>query len=737
MSTPQHPSGSGPDPDPRAKASRRILFWQALVLPIASILIFFLLLEGGLVLFGRQPASQTADPFVGFAANAPLFLSSTDADGKRRLTTAPNRKDYFNRQSFMLEKAPDTYRIFSLGGSTTYGRPYADSTSFSGWLRELLPAADKSENWEVINTGGISYASYRVAQLMEELVRYQPDLFIIYTGHNEFLEERTYRKIKDIPPLVRSTTSLLARTRTWSAMASGLKALGISPPTASGDRFNLGVEVDTILDRSAGLDLYRRDDALREDILKHFRISLERMVTLARSVGARIIFVTPAANLKDCSPFKSQHTAGVDNKALQRSKELLAMSLPFAWEKKWPLVLQFLDEAVALDPRFADLHYRRGQALLALGRFDEAKRELVTARDEDVCPLRALTPMALIVAEVAREQGVMLVDYIDLLEREMQGRGMPPLLGQEYFLDHVHPTIEGHKLLALALLKAMTDMGLARPGSDWGERSIAAVAAKIESAVDQEEQGRALANLARVLLWAGKSDDAGRLARQAMDTAGTFQEVAVNAATTLATIYTSQGKPKPAIKLLYSALEKAPSAVELRLKLGQILLDRQSRNLEEAAANLLLVTRLMPYYDWGHALFGIDMAERGRPRIAYSSLMEALRLNPNNSEAAKRLAQVRPLLAGQEQNPQPPLLQLDVYPSGAPRTLTQGRQSVGGQFTPDGIEAVFHENGRLKRFTDYEQGLRHGVEMSWDENGSLSSRLMYRRGAADNDGKDK
>jgi hypothetical protein len=46
-----------------------------------------------------------------------------------------------------------------MGGSTVYGRPYDDTTSFPGWLRELLPVADLTSNWEVINTGGESYAN--------------------------------------------------------------------------------------------------------------------------------------------------------------------------------------------------------------------------------------------------------------------------------------------------------------------------------------------------------------------------------------------------------------------------------------------------------------------------------------------------------------------------------------------------------------------------------------------------
>jgi len=79
----------------------------------------------------------------------------------------------------------------------------------------------------LINAGGISYASYRIAKLMEELIRFQPDLFIIYTGHNEFLEERTYREIKQMSPLLRSTAALLQKTRTWTLMDNALK--GIKP----------------------------------------------------------------------------------------------------------------------------------------------------------------------------------------------------------------------------------------------------------------------------------------------------------------------------------------------------------------------------------------------------------------------------------------------------------------------------------------------------------------------------
>jgi len=112
------------------------------------------------------------------------------------------------------------------------------------------------------------------------------------------------------------------------------------------------------------------------------------------------------------------------------------------------------------------------------------------------------------------------------------------------------------------------------------------------------------------------------------------------------------------------------------------------------------------------------MIERGRPRIAYSSLMEALRLNPNNSDARAKLVQIQQSLQGQQLNPQPLKVQLERYPSSAPRRLVQGRIDASGKFIPDGIEVEFYENGRLKRFLDIEYGRVIGQVMKWDENGN-------------------
>jgi tetratricopeptide (TPR) repeat protein len=484
----------------------------------------------------------------------------------------------------------------------------------------------------------------------------------------------------------------------------------------------LASEVDAILDRSAGPNRYTRDDSLQENILQHYRISLERMVELARTANARIMFVTPASNLKDCSPFKSEHTPGLDQATRQLTEQMLLQGKNAIHLANWNEALALLKKAVSLDPRHAEMQYRLGRTLLALNRYAEAEAALRLARDEDVCPLRALTPMRDIMIDIAKQQHVGLVDYVDLLEVGTQGEYGHPIAGEEFFLDHVHPTIEGHKILALGVIQAMADQGLVKLEADWGMKTIAAVSERIEKKIDRNVNGQALAKLSRVLLWAGKNEDATRLARQALDIAGDNKQVFIAANGTLVSAYQRQDDQEKALKSLYKAIEYAPDSTELHLRLGQALMNPPFLKLEEAAANLLFVCQKMPYYYAAHQLFGLVMAKRGRPRVAHASLTEALRLNPNNTTTQSILSRIRPQLGKSPQDRKIPAILLETHPSLAPRKLMQVRRDQeSGRNVIDGIAVEFYENGRVKSLTDFDQGAPVGHEIKWDNSGRILS----------------
>ena len=113
--------------------------WTNALLVVLSPIVFLGLLEATLVILGVEPKTLAEDPFIGFASYAPLFVEDPRAGEMASLVTAPSKRGFFNLQSFPEQKSEGAYRIFTLGGSTTYGRPYDDRTSFSGWLPGPMP----------------------------------------------------------------------------------------------------------------------------------------------------------------------------------------------------------------------------------------------------------------------------------------------------------------------------------------------------------------------------------------------------------------------------------------------------------------------------------------------------------------------------------------------------------------------------------------------------------------------
>ncbi|MBI4600783.1 MAG: tetratricopeptide repeat protein [Planctomycetes bacterium] len=592
-----------------------------------------LLVELGLAALGVRPIVYDEDPYVGFSSRVPLFVEIERRDGGgSAMVTARNKLEWFNLQIFPRQKPAGTFRVFCLGGSTTYGHPYEDSTSFCGWLREILPAADGSRKWELINAGGISYASYRVATLMEELTRYDPDLFVVYSGHNEFLEERTYRSLIEMPAAVRGLGAVLSATRIYSALRRFVRSGRRAAPAPGPGRGELPAEVETLLDVNVGPEAYRRDDELRKRILSHFRFNLSRMVDIARSAGAAVIFVKPASNLRDFSPFKSEHRAGLSAAETERWKTLFARARRAGKEGRPAEALRALEEAAAIDQRHAETWYERGRVLLELARPVEAKEAFVRARDEDICPLRALTRIEAIVGEVAGERGVPLVDFVALVE-DRSADGIP---GETLFLDHVHPTLEANRLLALSILETMTAMGIARPAGSWGEEPLAAVVERVESRLDSRSRGLALRNLAKVLGWAGKVEEAERLALEAL---ALVPEGDADTHYGAAIAYKRRGQIEEALAHYQETVRLEPDHALGQAALGDLYWRRGDH--ERARSHLEAALRIRPRLPYAIHLLGTMLEDDGDLAGAAACYERALAARPKYAEAHNSLGGVR------------------------------------------------------------------------------------------------
>ncbi len=562
--------------------------------------VFFLLLEGLLAVVGVSTTVETRDPFVGFASSLPTYVKKTGADGQVTMTTAENKLAYFNAQSFPQEKPAGTYRIFCLGGSTTYGRPYDDATSFSEWLRQLLPIVDSGKDWEVINAGGISYATYRIAALMEQLVRYQPDLFVIYTGHNEFLEERTYGKMQGMSPVGIDFMARLAHTRTFALVENLLRP-------NSGDPYQMSAEVDAVLDHTSGPATYHRDEELAEQILAHFEFNLSRMAKLARDAGADVVFVAPAGNLKDFSPFKSQNSVAKDSDDYRLWSSYLADAEKLEAANEYQRALTAYEAAEKIDDRYADLHFRKGHLLFQLKQYSAATAAFQRAADEDVCPLRATSAGLERMREAAKQADVPLVDFQRDLRSECQRKHGHEVPGNEYFLDHVHPNIETNGMIARAIVDRLIEMRVVQATGTWQDTGLSRARQQIESNIDTQDHAVALRNLAKVLEWAGKHEEAGLLAAKALETAPEDVESLRISAAHLMRI----GKTDQAIEYLRMILTKNPN----------------QRNRADA-----------------HRLLAAALIRTEQPEQALIHFQELVRLRPDDTEAHEMIGMLQTYL---------------------------------------------------------------------------------------------
>jgi hypothetical protein len=459
----QSMTGTDPDGELHVKRDARPIpgrqrsFGRGLAFRLLAIMLglgVVLLIEGLLRLTNLGRLQDVGDPYVGFSQVVPLFVLNEAGD---KYEISRSRYDFFQPDSFAANKGESEFRIFCLGGSTVQGNPYSIETSFTTWLELSLKAADPSREWQVVNCGGISYASYRLIPIMQELLVHEPDMFIVYTGQNEFLEERTYGDIKRQAAWVKQLHEQLMGWRIYGLTSGLLKSQSKTTKTE-----NLTAEVEALLDFQGGLEKYHRDDSWRDGVIEHYEHSLRRMVHIAREARVPIVLANPVSNLRDSPPFKAEVDRQLTAAAQAEFVQLWEEAKQSDWEDL-PAKTALVKRALAIDERHAESHFLLAKIYEAAGDMEAAKIEYVRAKDEDICPLRILEAMHQSLRRVADQTGTPLIDIRQLFEDRAKD-GIP---GDPELIDHVHPRIEGHQLIAMEFFRYMERQRMVSPSGDW------------------------------------------------------------------------------------------------------------------------------------------------------------------------------------------------------------------------------------------------------------------------------
>lgn len=357
---------------PRGRLLPKILL--ALVSPI----LFLLLAEGLLralnvgyptgfllpVTINDEP-HWTSNPFYGYRFFHPLIARNPSPISVKQ------------------EKEEGTVRVVVLGESAAQGDPMLDY-GMPRMLEKLLNEQAGTSRYEVINAAMTAINSHVIVDIARDIVAAQPDIAVIYMGNNEV-----------IGPYGPGTT-----------FTGGWLPEVFTPLRVQLTRSRLSQIVNFFRPAPeqgwSGLDMFRelhfeQDDPRLTGTYRSFEKNLERIISILKQEGVRVVVSTIAVNLSDCPPFGQK------------------------------------------SARAAEL-YRRGERLAAEGDTDAARSAFKQARNHDTQRFRADARQNQIIREASSRMQAELVDtafYFDTIGDDDQ----PP--GDELFLDHVHFTFAG------------------------------------------------------------------------------------------------------------------------------------------------------------------------------------------------------------------------------------------------------------------------------------------------------
>ncbi len=424
---------------------RRFLF--SLVV-IAIPVLFLALLEGVFRLTGLF----AAEPLLVEVPNSEgRLVGFNPFVGRRYFDASQTAVPMLTPDVFLRVKTPATFRVLCLGESSTAGFPFDCQVPFPRQLRQILADAYPDKRIEVLNAGMAAISSYVIVDLLPELLETQPDLVLVYAGHNEFygvFGSATALPAGGNDAVVRASLAI-QRTRIGQMVRRAVNLVRPSPPEST--------VTEVLMQRVVGDQDIILGSQRYVRTMESFRMNLERIADACAQRKIPVIFGTLVSNDRDQPPFRSEadtaNGTGPDLKtALVQGETLLNTG-------NWKDAADAYAGVFRITPSSADGYFGMARAQMLKGDTVAARTDFLEARDRDVMRFRASTEANRIIAAVARERGAGLVDIADILAARSAGR----VIGHEWMCDHLHPTPQGYYVIAAAYYVGIQRMHLLPP----------------------------------------------------------------------------------------------------------------------------------------------------------------------------------------------------------------------------------------------------------------------------------
>ena len=383
--------------------------WLFRLLMLGVPILFFLLLEGGLRLFGYGDVYPLFIPLEDGSA-----YKYQNAQVGRRYFAGQRRIPNANVDFFKAEKRPEGFRVFVQGGSSAAGYPFYHGGMFSRMLEQRLQQTFPERDIEVVNTAMSAVNSYTLLDFSDEILAEAPDVVLIYAGHNEYygaLGVASAESFGRMQPLVLLYLKL-RNLRTMQALRNGLawvRSQTHEEATPASD--------GTLMERIVGEQTIPMGSPLYEIGLAQYRRNMDALLGKYAEAGIPVLIGTLASNERDHAPF---------------------------------------DGGIEGEPASAAAHFAEGRRLEALGQFEAARKAYLQAKDRDALRFRAPEAMNQVIRELAEKHGAVVVETQQALSEASPGG----IIGRNVMLEHLHPSLEGYFLMADAFYAALQAEGM-------------------------------------------------------------------------------------------------------------------------------------------------------------------------------------------------------------------------------------------------------------------------------------
>jgi lysophospholipase L1-like esterase len=388
-------------------AGARLWTFRALTVSFPAVL--FVLVEFFLGLVSYGPETAIFVPLPGVAAPDGTPYLRTNPDLALRYFSRVGRVPRPAPEVLLAEKPANGYRVFVLGASTAAGWPYPNNVMPSRLLETRLADAFPDRHVEVVCLGIAAINSFALLDIADELPDYEPDLVLIYAGHNEYygaLGAASVESFATSGRVIRVYMALL-ELRTVRLLRNALAALQgwRTDPDA---RAAYEREHPTLMSRMIAAEAPLDSPTYRAGA-ENFEANMDGILGTLTRAGVPVLVSDLVSNVRGMPPLEP----GVEARAA-------------------------FDAARELE---------------ADGSFTAAREAYELARDLDRLRFRAPSEFNAIIGRVASNHGADVVP----VKARFEAASPNGLVGSELMLEHVHPNADGYRLMAEAFFDAVSD----------------------------------------------------------------------------------------------------------------------------------------------------------------------------------------------------------------------------------------------------------------------------------------